>query len=164
MSIRTIARTLLAGIFLVGGWDSLQNPKARTEPAKEVRPIAEKMGLPSDPVQLVKINGAAQLGGAVMLMAGWMPRLAALILGVTLVPTTLSTHRFWEIREPDQRRAQMMHALKNGSILGGLIMTALDHGGRPSVFWSTRKAAERAGSAVSKSGSAVSKSVNKVAS
>lgn len=149
MSIRTIARTLLAGIFIVGGWDSLQNPKAKAGPAEEAGPIAEKMGLPSDPVQLVRINGAAQLGGAVMLMAGWMPRLAALILGATLVPTTLTTHRFWEIQDPDQRRAQMMHALKNGSILGGLVMTALDHGGRPSVFWMTRKATERAGDTVS---------------
>lgn len=157
MTIRTIARTLLAGIFLVGGWDSLQNPKAKAGPAREAGPMAEKVGLPSDPVQLVKINAAAQLAGAIMLMAGWMPRLAALILGATLVPTTVSTHRFWEIRDPEERRAQMTHALKNGSILGGLIMTALDHGGRPSVFWSTRKAAERAGSAVSKS-------VDKVAS
>lgn len=149
MNVRTIARTLLAGIFLVGGWESLQSPKSKAGPAQEAAPIARKMGLPADPQQLVKINGAVQLGGGIMLMAGWMPRLAALALAASLVPTTVSTHRFWEIRDPDQRRAQMMHALKNGSILGGLIMTALDHGGRPSVFWTTRKAAERAGDAVS---------------
>lgn len=149
MNVRTIARTLLAGIFLLGGWESLQKPKSKVGAAEDAAPLAEKVGLPTDPEQLVKINGAVQLGGGIMLMAGWMPRLAALLLAASLVPTTVSTHRFWEIRDPEQRRAQLMHALKNGSILGGLIMTALDHGGRPSVFWTTRKAAERAGTAVS---------------
>ncbi len=150
INLRTVARTLLAGIFVVGGWDSIQNPKAKIDPAREVGlPIAEKVGLPTDAVDLVQINGVTQVAGGVMLALGWMPRLAALALGATLVPTTLGAHRFWETQEPDQRRAQLLHALKNASILGGLIMTALDHGGRPSVFWMTRKAADKAGQAVS---------------
>ena len=97
----------------------------------------------------MQVNGATQMVGGVMLALGWMPRLAALALGATLVPTTLGTHRFWETHDPDRRKAQMVHALKNASILGGLIMTALDHGGRPSVFWMTRRAAQKAGRSVS---------------
>lgn len=148
-NVRTIARTLLAGIFIVGGWDSLQKPKEKAAPAEEVgAPIAEKVGLTTDPVELVRINGAVQFIGGILLALGWMPRLAALALAASLVPTTASAHRFWEIDDPDRRKVQMMHAFKNGSILGGLIMTALDHGGRPSVFWMTRKAADRAGDAV----------------
>lgn len=149
MSLRTVARTLLAGIFIVGGWDSLQHPKAKTRPAKEVGvPIADKLGLPTDPVELVKINGAVQLGGGILLALGWMPRLASLALAASLVPTTASAHRFWEIDDPDQRKAQMTQFFKNGAVLGGLLFAALDHGGRPSVFWATSKAAERATDAV----------------
>lgn len=146
---RTIARTLLAGVFIVGGWDSIQRPAPKTEPAREARPLARRLGITADPQQLVLLNGAVQLGGGILLMVGWLPRLAALALGATLVPTTIGTHRFWEISDPEQRRTQMMHAFKNASILGGLVMTALDHGGRPSVFWVTRKAAERAGDVMS---------------
>jgi putative oxidoreductase len=149
MTIRTIARILLAGIFIVGGWDTLQHPKSQAEAAGDMGTrIAEKLGLPTDPLELAKVNGAVQLGGGVLLALGWMPRAAALTLAATLVPNTASTHRFWEIDDPDRRKTQMMHLFKNGSIVGGLIMTALDHGGRPSVFWMTRKATDRAGDAL----------------
>jgi len=149
MNLRSIARILLAGVFIVGGWDALQHPKSKTGAAEKAgAPLAGKMGLPTDPVELVKLNGAVQIGGGALLALGWMPRLVAVVLGASLVPTTLSTHRFWETEDPDQRNAQMMSLFKNGSILGGLIMTALDHGGRPSVFWATRRAAGRAGDAI----------------
>jgi putative oxidoreductase len=149
-NVRTIARTLIAGIFVVGGWDSLQHPKEKTGPAQQAGvPVAEKVGMTTDPVELVKLSGAVQLVGGVMLALGWLPRVVALALGATLVPTTVGTHRFWEIDDPDERKTQMLHALKNASIMGGLLMTALDHGGRPSVFWITRQAAGRAGDTVS---------------
>lgn len=149
MSIRAIARTLLAGVFVVEGWEALQDPRAGTEVAQEAVPLAERAGLPTEPVELVKLNGAVQLGAGLLLMAGWMPRLASLALAGSLLPTTFYTHRFWEIEDPPERRTQMMQALKNGSILGGLLIASLDQGGRPSVFWATRKAAERTGEAVS---------------
>ena len=149
-NIRTIARTLIASTFIVGGWDSLQNPKAKEDAAETgAVPIAEKMGITTDPVDLVKISGVAQLVGGALLAVGWMPRLAALLLGATLVPTTLGSHPFWKIDDPDERKAQLLHALKNASIFGGLVMTALDHGGRPSVFWVTKKAAGNAADSVS---------------
>ncbi|MFP3915079.1 MAG: DoxX family protein [Actinomycetota bacterium] len=152
MNARTIARTLLAGFFIVGGLEALQNPKAKAHPVGEIEAsLAAKAGLPSDPVDLARINGAVQLGGGLMLAAGWLPRLAATALAAVLVPNTLAAHRFWAISDPEERRRQLIHTLKSGSILGGLIMTALSQGGRPSVFWMTRKAADRAGDAVTKS-------------
>jgi putative oxidoreductase len=149
-NLRTVARTLLAGIFVVGGWDSFQNPKAKVDPAREAgTPITERLGIQADAVDLVQVTGATQVVGGVMLAMGWMPRLAALTLGATLVPTTIGAHRFWEAHDPDRRKAQLVQALKNASILGGLIMAILDHGGRPSVFWMTRRAAQKAGQTVS---------------
>lgn len=149
-NLRSVARILLAGIFIAGGWDSLQDPKAKEGAAEKAGvPIAARVGLPTDPVELVRINGIVQLVGGILLALGWLPRLASVALAATLVPTTASAHRFWEFDDPDQRRAQLMHALKNASILGGLIMTSLDHGGRPSVFWVTGRAARRTGDALS---------------
>lgn len=150
LNVRTLARTLLAGIFIVGGWDSLQNPKAKQDAAEEAGvPLAEKLGITTDPVDLVRISGVTQLVGGALLAVGWLPRLAALALGATLVPTTIGSHQFWNIDDPDERKVQLMHALKNASIFGGLVMTALDHGGRPSVFWMTKKAAGGAAESVS---------------
>lgn len=142
---RTIARTLIAGIFIVSGWEALENPKPKERAAEDVGvPIAEKVGMTTDPVDLVRLNGATQIGAGIMLAFGWVPRLAAMALGASLVPTTLAGHQFWNLEDPEQRRFQRIQFLKNASMLGGLMMTALDTGGRPSVFWSTRKAASSA--------------------
>jgi uncharacterized membrane protein YphA (DoxX/SURF4 family) len=72
-----------------------------------------------------------------------MPRLAALALAGTLVPTTIAGHRFWEIDNPQQRSAQRIHFLKNLSMLGGLLLAATDREGRPSLSWRARRAADR---------------------
>ena len=52
-----------------------------------------------------------------------LPRLSALALAGSLVPTTLGAHRFWEQQGPaaTQQRTQF---LKNAAILGGLILVA----------------------------------------
>lgn len=146
---RTLARTLIAGTFIVGGWEAIQNPKAQSGAAEHVVPMAEKMGMEKpDPVQLVTINGTIQFVGGLLLVFGWFPRLAALMLGASLVPSTFGTHRFWETDDEHERRVQTRQALKNASILGGLLMTAVDHGPRPSVFWTTRKMGQRAAKSV----------------
>jgi putative oxidoreductase len=149
-NLRTLARSLIAGIFIVGGWDSVQNPAPKAAVAEQVGvPIAEKIGLSStDPVALVRLNGLSQVVGGLMLVFGWLPRLASLLLGASLVPTTIGAHSFWDIEDDDERRRQTLQALKNASILGGLAMAALDHGGRPSIFWATRKAADKAARSV----------------
>src|SRR5690554_620332 len=108
MSIRTFARTLLAGIFVVSGWEALQDPRTGEQIAEEAVPLADKAGLPTDPARMVKLNGAVQFGAGVLMMAGWMPRLAALALAASLVPTTYAAHRFWEIDDPAERRTQLL--------------------------------------------------------
>ena len=63
---------------------------------------------------------------------------------VTLIPTTIAGHRFWEEGDTAERDRQAIQLAKNAGLLGGLLAAALDTGGRPSVFWSGRRAAERA--------------------
>jgi uncharacterized membrane protein YphA (DoxX/SURF4 family) len=126
--VRTIARPLLAGVFIAGGMDVLKNPEPR---AKVAKPVVDRVAsvvslAPSDPVTAVKLNAMVQVGAGGLLAAGIMSRLAALALATSIVPTTLAAHRFWEIEDPTQRSMQRTQFLKNSAILGGLLVVALD--------------------------------------
>jgi uncharacterized membrane protein YphA (DoxX/SURF4 family) len=47
-------------------------------------------------------------------------------LAVSMVPTTVAGHPFWEIDEPVKRSQQRVQFLKNLGILGGLLVVAFD--------------------------------------
>lgn len=142
---RKIARPLLASMFVAGGIDSVRRAESKESVAERVATgIAGPLGLPSDTVQLVKVNGAVQVGAGLLLATGRVPRLAATALAVTLVPTTLAAHRFWEEDDETARASHKIHFLKNVSMMGGLILAAADTEGRPSLAWRAHRAAERA--------------------
>ena len=145
MILRCIARPLLAASFVSGGIDTLRNPGPRVQKAETVAPqIAERVPqLPKDTGTLVKINAGVQVVAGGLLALGRLPRLAASALAVSLVPTTLAGHRFWEEDEPAQRAQQQIHFLKNFGLLGGLILASVDTGGAPSLSWRAKRAAKR---------------------
>jgi uncharacterized membrane protein YphA (DoxX/SURF4 family) len=70
----------------------------------------------------VRINGAVQVVAGTMLALNRLPRLAALALAGSLVPTTLAGHRFWNESDPSGRAAQRTQFLKNAAMLGGLLV------------------------------------------
>lgn len=145
---RKIARPLLASMFVAGGIDAVRTPEPKEPKAERVAPkIAGPLGLPDDTVQLVKANGAVQVAAGLLLASGRVPRLAATALAVSLVPTTLAGHRFWEEDDEAARSGQKVHFLKNLSMMGGLILAATDTEGRPSLAWRVHRAAERTGQA-----------------
>ena len=158
---RTLIRPLLASAFIAGGIQTLRAPKVVVDAAEDVAvPIAKTVGfLPTDPEQLVKINAGVQVGAGALLALGFFPRLASLALAGSLVPTSIAGHAFWTETDPEKKAGQRMQFMKNASMLGGLLASALDTGGRPSVFWSTRKAAGRAASSVSGAAQSVAESV-----
>ena len=125
--VRTIAQPMLAAVFIAGGMDVLKNPEPRAKLAKPVVDwVASTVSMaPRDPVAAVKLNAMVQLGAGGMLAAGILPRLAALALATSVVPTTVAGHRFWEIEDPVQRARQRTQFLKNTAILGGLLLAAL---------------------------------------
>jgi len=134
---------MIAGIFVYGGIDSLRNATGKVPVAEDVaQAVAEALPVhvPPETEQLIKINGAVQVGAGLLLALGKFPRVAALALGATLVPTTAAAHRFWEADEASKPQ-QTIHFLKNASILGGLILAALDTQGRPSLTWRAKRAA-----------------------
>ena len=144
--LRAFARPMLASIFVVQGYDTVLRPErvsAQAEPV--VRPIAERVPVvPSQTEQAVRINGAVQVVAGSLLALGRWPRLSALAIAATLVPTTLAGHRFWETQDKQERAQQRIHFLKNLSMLGGLVIAAADTAGRPSLAWRSRQAARSA--------------------
>ena len=135
---------MMAAMFVSGGLDQLKRPQTKAVQAEPVaEPIARKLHLPEDPVTLVRLNGAVQVGAASMLALGKLPRLSAIALGASLVPTTLAGHRFWEEYEPGRRTTQRTNFLKNVGMLGGLVLAATDTGGRPSLSWRARRATSK---------------------
>lgn len=150
--VRRLARPLLSSMFITGGLDSLRHPAAKA-PAAE--PIARRLPyLPEDPETLVKLNGAVQVGAGAMLALGRFPRLSAALLAGTLVPTTLAGHRFWEEEDDARRAQQQIHFFKNLSMLGGLILAAVDTEGHPSLAWRARHATHHAAASTRRTGRA----------
>ncbi|MFI5062843.1 MAG: DoxX family protein [Streptosporangiales bacterium] len=144
--LRFIARPMLGSIFVIQGYETWRRPE-RVTPAAEpvVRPVRDRVpGLPSETEQAVRLNGAVQAVAGSMLAAGWFPRLSALALAGTLVPTTLAGHRFWEVADKQERAQQRIHFLKNLTMMGGLLIAAADTGGSPSLAWRGRHAARTA--------------------
>ena len=158
MLVRRIARPLLASSFVYGGVDTLRNPQSRVPGA---RPIVEKVTaqadkslpvqVPRDVEQWVKIDAGVKVGAGVLFALGKFPRLSALLLAGSIVPTTLAGHRFWEHTDPKERFGQLSHFLKNLGLLGGLLLAAVDTEGRPSVGYRARRAAHKVADSTEKS-------------
>jgi putative oxidoreductase len=142
---RRLARPLLSSIFLMGGWDAVRNPEGKVKRADPVaQAVATRVpGLPQDTETLVRINGAVMVGAGALLAIGKYPRLAALALIGTILPTTYAGHRFWEETEEATRAQQRIHFFKNLGLLGGLILAAVDTEGAPSLGWRAKQRAER---------------------
>ncbi|GHH42352.1 DoxX family protein [Streptomyces candidus] len=137
---------MLASTFISGGYSTLRHPEPVAPAAEQVAvPLAQRIPkLPTDPEQLVRINGAVQVGAGALLALGRFPRFAALALAGTLVPTTLAGHRYWEEKDPEARQEQRVQFFKNLSLLGGLLITAADTHGKPSAAWRVRNSATTA--------------------
>jgi len=151
--VRTVARAMLAGIFVAGGAKALTNPDPLVPGAKRVTdrvaPLLTKVHekAPTDARTLVRLNGAVQVAGGLLLVTR-MHRLGALALVGSVIPTTMAGHRFWEIDDPEQRQHQQVQFLKNLGLLGGLLLAAADTGGEPSLGWRAAHLAHHADRAV----------------
>lgn len=159
MLLRRVARPLLSAIFISGGVNQLLNPEGHQQAGQQVldkaAPVLDKagqrlpgQGTPSDQTW-VMVDGGVKVGAGALLALGWAPRLAATALAASLIPTTLATHRFWEMQEGDERQAQQIHFFKNCGLLGGLLLAAVDTEGKPSLGWWAKRAARTAEKALS---------------
>jgi putative oxidoreductase len=157
MLVRRIARPLLATPFVYGGISTLRKPQDRVPGA---RPVVEKIAdaadkqlpvqLPKDVEQWVMADAAVKVVAGTLFGLGRLPRLTALVLAASTVPTTLAGHRFWEA-DGAAKQGQLIHFLKNLGLLGGLLLAAVDTEGKPSVGYRARRAAHKAADSTEKS-------------
>ncbi|MFF5985750.1 DoxX family protein [Prauserella flavalba] len=168
MILRRVARPLLASIFISGGINALRDPEGHAQAAKPlvdqtVAPKAESLPdqVPTDPVSLVKVDAAVKIVGGTLLALGRLPRVSALMLLGSLVPTTVAGHPFWEEKDSEQRQAQLVEFLKNAGLAGGLLLAAADTEGKPSVAWRAKKAAHEAVEQVQDTASTVQRRTGK---
>ena len=158
MLVRRIARPLLAAPFVYGGISTLRKPQDRVPGAA---PVVEKIAeaadaqlpvqVPRDVQQWVQADAAIKVAAGSLFALNKFPRLTALVLSASIVPTTLAGHRFWEHEDPTEKFGQISNFLKNTGLLGGLLLAAVDTEGRPSVGYRTRRAARKAAASTEKS-------------
>lgn len=148
MILRKIARPLLASAFIAAGVDALRAPRSTARSAqplvdagRDALPVEVADKLPENAATVLRINGAAQIGGGLLLATGRAPRLAAAALAGTLVPTTVYDSAFWTETDPALRDARRISFIKNVGLLGGVLIASADTEGKPSLAWRGRQKA-----------------------
>jgi putative oxidoreductase len=76
-------------------------------------------GIPFSEIALV-ITILIEIGGGLMLIAGWKARWAATAIFLWMIPVTLMFHNFWAA-DVAQYQNQFNHFLKNLCIMGGML-------------------------------------------
>ncbi len=125
--LRPPARVLTGSTYVLLGFDALREPGGRVDQAAPLLAKMRKVApIPEDDELVVRGNAAVQVVCGTMLGLGIAPRLSALALAGSLVPTTLAGHSYWEIEDPAARKAQRIQFHKNIAMIGGLLFAALD--------------------------------------
>jgi uncharacterized membrane protein YphA (DoxX/SURF4 family) len=136
---------MLAAIFVTGGLDALLHPAKRAKIAGPlVSQLSKTLNIPDDPELMVRANAVTMMSAGTLLAAGKLPRVAALVLAGTLVPTTYAAHAFWNVQDPEARAMQKVQFQKNIGLLGGLLLAAVDTAGKPGLAYRTRQAKSEA--------------------
>jgi len=119
-----LGRILIALIFLLSGFGKI------TGFAGTAGYMASK-GLPMVDL-LLAITIVIELGGALMIIAGFKARLAALALFLWMIPVTFIFHNFWAA-PADQAMIQQIMFMKNLAIMGAMLYIAAFGSGPMSV-------------------------------
>lgn len=110
-----VGRTLLALLFVVSGFGKVTGFSG----------TAAYMASKGMPMTEVLLAGAIaiELAGGLMLVAGWKARWAALAIFLFTIPTTLIFHNPMGL-DAQAAQGQMIHLMKNLSIMGGMLLVA----------------------------------------
>jgi uncharacterized membrane protein YphA (DoxX/SURF4 family) len=154
MLIRRVARPMLSTAFIARGVEALRSPKPAADAA---RPTLEGLSKLPDPVgtnvpanaeTVARINAFVQIGGGLLLATGKLPRVASAALALSVVPGSLGGHTFWSETDPQRKAEERRAFLTDISLIGGLIIAAVDTEGKPSLGWRGRRAARKVSEAV----------------
>jgi uncharacterized membrane protein YphA (DoxX/SURF4 family) len=122
-----VARLLTGSTYVLLGADAARAPGARVDQAAPMLAAVRKtVPLPVEDELIVRGNGAVQVVGGALLALGKAPRLAALALAGSLIPTTIAGHAYWEHEDPTARKLQRVQFHKNMAMIGGLLFAVID--------------------------------------
>ena len=154
MLIRRVARPMLSAAFIGRGVDALRSPKPAADAARPTLEGLSKLpdpvgtNVPSNAETVARVNAAVQIGGGLLLASGKLPRLASAALALSVVPGSLGGHMFWNESDPQRKADERRAFLTDVSLIGGLIIAAVDTEGKPSLGWRGRRAAHKVSEAV----------------
>jgi uncharacterized membrane protein YphA (DoxX/SURF4 family) len=154
MLIRRIARPMLSAVFISRGVDALRSPKPAADAARPTLEGLSKLpdpvgtNMPSNAETVARINAAVQIGGGLLLATGKLPRVASAALALSVVPGSLGGHMFWSESDPQRKADERRAFITDVSLIGGLIIAAVDTEGKPSLGWRGRRAAQKMTGAV----------------
>jgi putative oxidoreductase len=113
--IRELGRLCLSAVFIHNGFQAVKDPSYPATRAEQELDVPE-------PETAARANGTAMVlaGGAIALNI-W-PRIAALVLALSLIPTTLAGHPFWKESDPQKRNQQKLHFEKNLGLFGAMVL------------------------------------------
>jgi putative oxidoreductase len=119
-----IGRILIAIIFIFAGFGKVTGLEGTAGY------IASK-GLPA--AYLLAVGAAiVELGGGILLAVGFKTRIVAAIIALFTLATALIFHNFWGVPAAEAQN-QMIHFLKNISMIGGLLYVVVYGSGPLSV-------------------------------
>jgi uncharacterized membrane protein YphA (DoxX/SURF4 family) len=146
---------MLSAVFISRGVDALRSPKPAADAARPTLEGLSKLpdpvgtNVPSNAETVARVNAAVQIGGGLLLATGRLPRVASAALALTVVPGSLGGHTFWSESDPQRKADERRAFLTDVSLIGGLIIAAVDTEGKPSLGWRGRRAAHKLSEAVS---------------
>ena len=146
---------MLSAVFISRGVESLRSPKPAADATRQTLEGLSKLpdpvgtNVPSNAETVAKVNAAVQIGGGLLLATGRFPRVASIALAASVVPGSLGGHAFWNEADPQRKAEERKAFITDISLLGGLIIAAVDTEGKPSLGWRGRRAAHKVSEAVS---------------
>jgi uncharacterized membrane protein YphA (DoxX/SURF4 family) len=146
---------MLSAVFISRGIDTLRSPKPAADAARPTLEGLSKLpdplggNVPANAETVARVNAAVQIGGGLLLASGRLPRFASAALALTVVPGSLGGHTFWSESDPQRKADERRAFVTDVSLIGGLIIAAVDTEGKPSLGWRGRRAARKVSEAVS---------------
>lgn len=119
-----VGRILISLIFVMSGFQKFMMFSMMTG-------VAAAKHLPM-PTLAIGVAATIEVVGGLAILAGFHTKLAAWVVFLFLIPTTLLFHNFWTMQGME-RMDNQGHFMKNLAIMGGLLILAANGAGGYSV-------------------------------
>ncbi|MGV0111252.1 MULTISPECIES: DoxX family protein [unclassified Arthrobacter] len=138
--VRVIARPMIASSFVFSGVDRLRTAGATAPQLKPVlagvtKVVPSAAAITGNEKLVGQVLGATQVGAALLLGIGRFSRVAALLLTVTATVNALVDYRSADSATKEGKKARRTQLLKNLSLIGAVLLAAVDTNGRPGLAW-----------------------------